>query len=265
MRQVFPLHAETQASAGYSIDPLLESNFTRCNGLLHKYPGRVLLVTTGACAIHCRYCFRRHFPYAEVPHSIKQWIPAIDAIAEDSSIEEVLLSGGDPLMLVDDILQSLIEQIASIPHLQRLRIHTRLPVVVPSRVTDRLIAMLKQTRLTCFVVLHINHVNEIDDSVAAASANLIDHGIPVLNQAVLLRDVNDSFDALSSLFRRLINLRIIPYYLHQLDHVAGAAHFAVDEARGRELIGQLQDALPGYAVPRYVVEQPNQKCKTVLR
>jgi EF-P beta-lysylation protein EpmB len=222
------------------------------------------MVTTGACAVHCRYCFRRHFPYSEGPRSLAEWAPALERLAADSSIEEVLLSGGDPLTLVDSWLGRLAERLASIDHLRRLRVHTRLPVVIPERVCDELLAWLRGTRLTPIMVVHANHPAEISDDVAAALGRLVDAGIPVLNQAVLLRGVNDDADALAELCRRLVDLRVMPYYLHQLDRVAGAAHFEVPEATGRRLVAELRRRLPGYAVPRYVRETPGEASKSLL-
>lgn len=264
LRQVLPVREELETPAGFSVDPLQESAATQADGLLQKYAGRVLLVTTGACAVHCRYCFRRHFPYEDVPGAIERWQPALEQIAADKSIREVLLSGGDPLMLSDERLRALIERLEGIEHLKRLRIHTRLPVMIPSRVTDNLVDRLRSSRLTSLVVVHVNHAAEIDTEVAAAMAKLVDAGIQVLNQAVLLRGVNDEVEALADLSERLLEVRVMPYYLHQLDRVAGAAHFEVPVEQGRELVSQLRARLPGYAVPRYVAELPGELNKTVL-
>lgn len=264
LRQVLAAADELTPTAGFSADPVGDGSATLSPGLLKKYHGRALLVTTGACAIHCRYCFRRHFPYSEGPRSPEDWQPALRRVADDPSIEEVLLSGGDPLTLVDEHLAELAARLASIPHVRRLRIHTRLPIVVPQRVTDELIGWLRGTRLTPIVVIHANHPNEIDEPTAAALSRLIDAGVPLLNQAVLLRGVNDSADALIGLSRRLVELRVMPYYLHQLDRVAGAAHFEVPIARGLELMDVMRRALPGYAVPRYVQEVAGDEHKRVL-
>ena len=264
LRQVLPLAEEVIPEPGFEADPVGDDSATLTPGLLQKYRSRALLITTGACAVHCRYCFRRHFPYSESPRSPDDWQPALDRIAEDPAIDEVLLSGGDPLTLVDSHLAELAKRIAVIPHVKRLRIHTRLPIVIPQRVTDELIHWLCGTRLTPIVVVHANHPQEIDHAVAAALTKLIERGIPVLNQAVLLRGVNDSAEALIGLSRRLVDLRVMPYYLHQLDRVAGAAHFEVPISRGIELIDQLRRALPGYAVPRYVQEVAGEAHKRVL-
>ncbi len=264
LRQIMPLADEQQPADGFIDDPVADLAAARSPGLLHKYEGRVLLITTGACAVHCRYCFRRHFPYSETPRSVEQWAPAIDEIAGDPSIHEVILSGGDPLTLVDPLLAELAERLAHVPHLQRLRIHTRLPIMIPDRVTDELLAWLRGTRLTPIVVIHANHPAELQTGAAASLGRLADAGIPLLNQAVLLRGVNDDVETLAALSERLVRLRVMPYYLHQLDRVRGAAHFETPIARGRELIEALRARLPGYAVPRYVVEQRGQPNKTAL-
>ncbi|HUY87640.1 MAG TPA: EF-P beta-lysylation protein EpmB [Pirellulales bacterium] len=264
LRQVLPLGEELTETPGYGADPVDDTAAALRAGLLQKYHGRALMVTTGACAVHCRYCFRRHYPYSEGPHSLAEWEPALAHLSADITIEEVLLSGGDPLTLVDSWLARLAERLASIRHLRRLRVHTRLPIVIPERVCGELIDWLCGTRLTPIMVVHANHPAEISDSVAAALARLVDAGIPVLNQAVLLRGVNDSADALAELCRRLVDLRVMPYYLHQLDQVQGAAHFEVPEKTGRRLIAELRRRLPGYAVPRYVRETAGKASKSLL-
>jgi EF-P beta-lysylation protein EpmB len=233
-------------------------------GLLQKYAGRALMVATGACAVHCRYCFRRHFPYDEVPKGFAAWEPALEQLAADESIHEVILSGGDPLTLVDSRLAILVEQLAAIPHLRRLRVHSRLPIVIPERVNDELLAWLRGTRLAPVMVVHANHPREIDRDVELALGRLIDAGVPVLNQAVLLQGVNNSADVLTELCERLIDLRVMPYYLHQLDRVAGAAHFEVPESEGLQIMAELRRRLPGYGVPRYVRERAGDEHKWVL-
>jgi L-lysine 2,3-aminomutase len=264
LRQVLPVADETIDVPGFAIDPVRDDLAERQPGLLQKYRGRVLFITTGTCAVHCRYCFRRHFPYDETPRSLADWQPAIDEIASDESVHEVILSGGDPLTLVDATLRDLIEELAEISHLRRLRIHTRLPIVIPERVTDELVDMLRNFGLTPVVVVHANHANELDAHVASALEKLSSAGIILLNQAVLLAGVNDSVEAQAALCERLIDLRVVPYYLHQLDRVAGAAHFEIPVATGREIIRELRERLPGYAVPRYVAEVPGAAGKTVL-
>jgi EF-P beta-lysylation protein EpmB len=264
LRQVLPLADEQTSPLGYSADPVGDQSATLSPGLLHKYRGRVLMVTTGACAVHCRYCFRRHFPYSEGPRSAEQWQGAIAQIAADASIHEVILSGGDPLTLVDAHLAALTDELAQISHLRRLRIHTRLPVVLPERVTPELIEWLNGTRLTPIVVIHANHPAELDGDVEAALARFVEAGIPLLNQSVLLAGVNDDVEVLAQLSERLVDLRVMSYYLHQLDRVAGAAHFEVPVERGLELVEALRVRLPGYAVPRYVREVAGAEYKVLL-
>lgn len=262
--QVLPTTIETGDVAGFSTDPVADRTAELAPGLLQKYAGRALLVTTGACAVHCRYCFRRHFPYEDVPKSSAAWQPAIDAIATDRSIGEVILSGGDPLTLVDRLLARLTERLAEIEHVRRLRVHTRLPIMIPERVTDGLLAWLTGTRLVPIVVVHANHAREIDEQVTAALGRLIDGGVPVLNQAVLLAGVNDTPSAQLDLWERLIEIRVMPYYLHLPDRVTGAAHFDVAEETGRQIIAVLRERLPGYAVPRLVREVPGSPSKVVV-
>lgn len=264
LRQVLPLDEELWPVAGFGFDPVTEAAAELTPGLLQKYGGRALIVATGTCAVHCRYCFRRHFPYETAPTRTGHWGDVVDAIRRDPSIHEVLLSGGDPLSLVDETLAELAERLAAVPHLRRLRVHTRLPIVIPERVTDELLSWLTGTRLTPIVVVHANHANELDSFVAGALAKLVDAGVPVLNQAVLLRGVNNTPEALAELCERLVDLRVLPYYLHQLDRVAGAAHFEVPIDRGREIMKELHARLPGYAVPRYVKEQPGAAGKIAI-
>ncbi len=264
LRQVLPVSAELTPTPGFSPDPVGDAEASLLPGLLHKYDGRVLMVTTGACAVHCRYCFRREFPYSEIPPGADAWDPALARIRSDKSIREVILSGGDPLTLVDSQLRILAERLADIPHLRRIRIHTRLPVVLPQRVTDELLGWLRGSRLTPIVVIHANHAAELVGSAASAIARLVDAGIPLLNQSVLLRGVNDTVPDLVQLSERLLDLRVIPYYLHLLDRVRGAAHFEVPTATGIRLIESLRRQLPGYAVPRLVREISGQPHKIPL-
>ena len=263
LAQVLPRRAETTDVANFVPDPLDEAATLRAPGLLAKYKGRMLIVASGLCAVHCRFCFRRHFPYIQAL-SPGAWKAVFEQISADPTIEEVILSGGDPLTTHDGRLAELACQLAEIPHVRRLRIHTRLPIVIPQRVNDDLLAWLRGTRLTTIMVVHCNHPAEIDGDVAAAFGRLADAGVPMLNQAVLMRGVNDDIEVLTELCRRLVDLRVMPYYLHQLDRVAGAAHFEVSEDRGRELVRQLRERLPGYAVPRYVRDRPGARNKEVL-
>lgn len=264
LRQVLPLAEEMDERPGFAADPVGDMKALLQPGLLQKYRGRALLITAGACAVHCRYCFRRHYPYSESPKSPDDWQPVLEQLAAEPTIDEVIFSGGDPLTLVDSHLAELTQRIATIPHVQRLRIHTRLPIVIPQRVTAELLEWLCGTRLAPIMVIHANHPQEIDEPTAAALARLVDAGIPVLNQSVLLRGVNDNAEALIGLSRRLVDLHVMPYYLHQLDRVSGAAHFEVPIGRGLELIEQMRCSLPGYAVPRYVQEVPGERHKRVL-
>ena len=265
LRQVLPLGEECgPPPPGYATDAVGDAAARAAPGLIHKYRGRALLIAAGSCAVHCRYCFRRHYPYGEDPRRIEEWDPALAYLAADSSINEVLLSGGDPLMLSDGRLAALVRRLGAVPHLTRLRLHTRLPVVLPDRVTGRLLDLLTGCRLRAWVVVHANHPREIAGDCADALAELVAAGLPVLNQAVLLRGVNDDADALCGLADRLADLGVQNYYLHQLDKVAGAAHFEVPDARAAELIAQMHARLPGYAVPRLVREEPGAAGKTAL-
>ena len=223
------------------------------------------MVVTGACAVHCRYCFRRHFPYEQRPQGWDSWQATWEQLAKDPGIEEVILSGGDPLTQSDQWLGQFAGRLAEIPHLLRLRIHTRLPLMIPNRVTDALLDWLTGTSMAPFVVIHANHPNElVGEDVQNAIRRLVDAGVPVLNQTVLLRGINDTPEVLVELSRKLINHRVIPYYLHQLDQVAGAAHFEVPELEGRRLVTAMRERLPGYAVPRYAREEPGRPSKTIL-
>ncbi len=271
--QVLPRDVEQEAVAGFSRDPLAEVGTSKAEteaspgvpGLLHKYRGRALLVLTGACAIHCRYCFRRHFPYADQAVHRSQHQAALDYLAADPSITEVLLSGGDPLSLHDDTLARLAGELAAIPHLRRLRVHSRQPVVLPARVDDALLAWLTGGRLTPVLVLHANHARELDAEVAAAIGRLRASGVTVLNQAVLLRGVNDNVETLARLSERLFECGALPYYLNLLDPVQGAHHFDVPELEALGLYGGLLARLPGYLVPKLVREIPGAASKVPLQ
>ncbi|OHB75357.1 MAG: EF-P beta-lysylation protein EpmB [Planctomycetes bacterium RBG_16_64_10] len=264
LKQVLPRRAEQHTTPGFDRDPVGDRAAAWRPGLLRKYRGRVLMVTTGACPVHCRYCFRRHFPYGRVPQSAVVWRSARAQIAADRSLHEVILSGGDPLSIADARLQELVQGLAATAHLRRLRVHTRFPIVIPERVTDAMLGWLTGTRLTPVVVLHANHAAELDAAVARAIRRLVEAGVVVLNQAVLLAGVNDQLESLVALCERLVDMRVVPYYLHQLDRVAAAAHFEVPVADGRRLVAALRRRLPGYAVPRYVRELPGQPSKVVL-
>jgi len=262
--QVLPLGVESASPPGFTADPLEETSAHRAPGLLQKYAGRALMISTGACAIHCRYCFRRSFPYGDEPRRLDDWDPAFERLSADPSIHEVILSGGDPLMLSDARLAEIIERLDQIEHLDRVRIHTRLPIVLPSRVTERLLELLRSSRMTPIVVVHANHPAEIVGDCRDALRLLVTSGPTVLNQTVLLAGINDDDEALAELSLRLINVGVIPYYLHQLDRVSGTAHFEVPEERGVALIEELRTRVPGYAVPQYVREVPGAPNKVPL-
>jgi len=264
LRQVLPLTDELALQAGYSSDPVDEQAASRVPGLLHKYHGRVLLILTGSCAINCRYCFRREFPYTANNPGQLGWQQAIDYIAADTTIEEVILSGGDPLIMPDKLLAKLSAALNAIPHLTSLRIHTRLPVLLPERITTEFITWFTGSRLQPILVTHINHANEIDQQVTQAMLKLYDAGVTLFNQSVLLRGVNDSADALITLSKKLFSIGIIPYYLHLLDKVSGTAHFEVPDAEAKRLWQQIAHKLPGYLVPKLVREEPGMPAKTVI-
>jgi EF-P beta-lysylation protein EpmB len=267
LRQVLPLAAELVETPGYVNDPVGDLRSLAGTGVLHKYHGRALLVTTGACAIHCRYCFRREFPYAEQHAGARGFAGALALIRADTSITEVLLSGGDPLTLGDRRLGQLLGELAEIPHLQRVRVHTRLPVVLPERIDAGFVAMWRAVpRLQRIVVIHANHAQELAGAadVHAALAALRDCGTTLLNQSVLLRGVNDSTAALEALSLALFEAGVLPYYLHLLDPVRGAAHFDVPAAEAQALHAELTARLPGYLVPRLVREVAGAPAKTML-
>ena len=264
LRQVLPLDDEMRPMPGFGLDAVGDGAAKTAPGVIQKYRGRALLVATGSCAIHCRYCFRRHFPYAEETAARDGWREAVDLIRQDASIEEVLLSGGDPLSLSNGKLAELTGALADIPHLRRLRIHSRLPIVVPERVDDGLMGWLSTLPWPVTLVVHANHANEFDGTVDAALGRLRAAGVHLLNQAVLLRGVNDSVDALAALSERGFRAGVLPYYLHQLDRVAGVAHFEVDDARARALHAGLAARLSGYLVPRLVREIPGDTGKRPL-
>lgn len=264
LRQVLPVLDEERVVPGFGLDAVGDLAARGATGLLHKYEGRALLVATGSCAIHCRYCFRRHFPYAEETAASGAWADALAYLAGDASIEEVLLSGGDPLSLATPKLAEFTRGLAALPHVRRLRLHTRLPVVLPERIDAELLDWLRGLPQRLVVVVHANHARELDASTAAAFAALREAGATLLNQAVLLRGVNDDADALAELSGTLFEQGVLPYYLHQLDRVAGAAHFEVGDDEARALHAALVARLPGYLVPKLVRELPGDVAKRAL-
>jgi EF-P beta-lysylation protein EpmB len=262
--QVLPGAAELAPAAGFTNDPVGDLDSSAARGLLHKYAGRALVVTTGACAVHCRYCFRRHFPYSEQSALRQAWQPVIARLQTDPGIHEVILSGGDPWSLSDRRLTQLTDELQAVRHVRRLRIHTRYPVVLPERIDAGLLKWLAAVPLQKVVVIHANHANEIDEQVRGACANLSAAGATLLNQSVLLAGVNDSAAALAALSESLFAARVLPYYLHLLDKVQGAAHFDVDEHRALQLHSELTARLPGYLVPRLVREIAGAPAKTAV-
>ena len=265
LRQVWPSKLEEAEISGFVSDPLMEAEANPVPGLLHKYHGRVLLTTVPHCAIHCRYCFRRHFNYGGNTPSRLQWNQALDYIRSDQSIEEVILSGGDPLAASDRQLARLIGQLDEIPHLTTLRIHSRMPIVLPERLTVELIYLLEKSRLKPILVLHCNHAQEISPSVAHYLHKIDANRVKMLNQSVLLAEVNDNSTILSKLSRALFSLNVLPYYLHLPDRVAGTGHFAVTPIKGLEIIQEMESQLPGYLVPQLVQEEPGTPAKSRMR
>ena len=265
LRQVLPVLEEDRLVPGFSLDAVGDGAARRGGGLIHKYRGRTLLVATGSCAVHCRYCFRRHYPYADDSAAAAGWHEAVALVAADPSLHEVILSGGDPLSLADHKLAELTEALRGIPHVRRLRLHTRLPIVLPERVDAGLLGWLHGLPWPVTIVVHANHANEFDPAVDAAMAALRATGASLLNQAVLLRGVNDSVDALADLCERGHAAGVLPYYLHQLDRVAGAAHFEVPDGEALALHAGLASRLPGYLVPRLVREIAGEPGKTPLQ
>jgi L-lysine 2,3-aminomutase len=262
LRQVLPLSSERDDAAGYSLDPLEEAAATLAPGVIQKYHGRVLLIAAPACAVHCRYCFRRTFPYADHQQAVA--FPSLSAVEHDASISEVILSGGDPLMLKDAPLRRLIARLDAIPHVRRVRIHTRLPVVIPERVTSEFVQLLRDARASMSVVLHVNHPNEIEGSFVDALTALHRSGVALLNQSVLLAGVNDDVASLEELSQRLFDNHVLPYYLHLPDRVRGTHHFDVSQQKGLELIAALRSRLPGYLVPRLVREVAGLDAKQII-
>jgi EF-P beta-lysylation protein EpmB len=264
LRQILPLADELLQVPGFNTDPLAEADANHASGLIHKYTDRVLLILSGACAINCRYCFRRHFPYGDNQLGPSQWQAVLDYLQQHPQVSEVIFSGGDPLVTPDGRLQRMLNDLSRITHLKRIRIHSRLPVVIPQRVTDTLIDALTSTRLQPVLVVHVNHPQEVDAEVDSACRRLRQAGITLLNQTVLLRYINDNKSVQKMLSERLFSCGVLPYYLFVLDPVAGAAHFDIDDQQARRLVGELQSELPGYLVPRLAREIPGRPSKTLL-
>lgn len=264
LKQILPVNDEMLDIEHFITDPVSDYQSIVAGGVLQKYQGRALLLTTGACAIHCRYCFRRHFPYSAVNAAHNDWNAAIDYLSTHEDINEVILSGGDPLTLTDTRLASLVEKIEKIPHINTLRLHTRLPVVLPERVCEELLDWLSNSRLQTVIVIHCNHIQEISPAVVDALQRLKQAGVTLLNQSVLLKGVNDSVAELKSLSLGLFQAGVLPYYLHMLDPVSGAAHFQVDDHLAVNILNELQGELPGYLMPRLVREVAGKPSKTYV-
>ncbi|ORU89571.1 MAG: EF-P beta-lysylation protein EpmB [Cycloclasticus sp. symbiont of Poecilosclerida sp. M] len=264
LRQVLPTPGEIKNGSAYSVDPVGDEQASVLPGLIHKYHGRVLLVTTGACAIHCRYCFRRSFPYSENSALRSQFTDIVAYLNKNPDISEVIFSGGDPLTLSDQRLKSYFEQLANIEHIKRIRIHSRLPIVLPSRITDELVSLLKAVRQQLIIVVHANHANELSIDVCRAINKLSEATPHLFNQTVLLKGVNDSAETLVELSHKLFDYKVTPYYLHVLDRVKGAQHFDLEIDRINILYEQVQSALPGYLVPKLVKEESGRRHKTLL-
>ncbi|ATD01958.1 MAG: EF-P beta-lysylation protein EpmB [Pseudoalteromonas tetraodonis] len=261
--QVMPRHQEFLTKSGFNKDPLLEQDNNQ-PGLLHKYKSRVLVMFKTGCAVNCRYCFRRHFPYQENQLNKRSLIDALSYIQADKNINEVILSGGDPLMAKDDAISWFLDELEQIPQIKRMRIHSRLPVVIPARITEQLCERLAKSPLKVIFVNHINHANEIDSDFKNAMNMLKQANVLLLNQAVILKDVNDTVDAQINLSEALFDTDVMPYYLHLLDKVEGASHFDIDEAQAIKIMAELLEALPGFLVPKLVREIGGQKSKTPI-
>lgn len=265
LRQVLPLDVEARSVLGFGLDAVGDLASRDARGVLHKYEGRALLIATGSCAVNCRYCFRRHFPYGEENAAANGWREAIAWLEHNQDINEVLLSGGDPLSLSTPKLAELSDALRPVPHLRRLRIHSRLPVVLPARIDDEFLAWMDALPWPVVVVIHANHAQELAQNVADACRAMTRHGARLYNQSVLLRGVNDNLEALSALSERLFELEVQPYYLHQLDRVAGTAHFEVADDQASALYEDLRAHLPGYLLPRLVREVQGAPAKLPLQ
>ena len=262
--QILPSAAEMQTVLGYSKDPLQEADHNPQKAIVHKYKRRLLVITTGICAVNCRYCFRRHFPYGDNQLAQAEWQSVIDYLDAHPDVNEVILSGGDPLMMKDALLVKKVQQLEALPQIKRLRIHSRLPVVIPARVCDDMIDWITQSRLDIIMVWHINHANEMDEELAQAARKLKQAGVTLLNQGVLLKGINDSVDAQVTLSEAVFSAGIMPYYMFTLDPVEGAAHFDISIEDAQKLMGKVAAELPGYLVPKLAKEIPGQTSKTVF-
>ncbi|MEL0621642.1 EF-P beta-lysylation protein EpmB [Marinomonas arenicola] len=262
--QILPSAAEMQVVPGYTADPLEEADHTPQKAIVHKYKRRLLVIAAGSCAVNCRYCFRRHFPYGENQLAQSEWQSVIDYLIAHPEVNEVILSGGDPLMMKDSLLADKVAKLESLPQIKRLRIHSRLPVVIPQRVCDEMLHWIKKSRLDIIMVWHINHANEVDDQVIHAATQLKQAGVTLLNQGVLLKGINDTVDAQVNLSEAVFKAGLLPYYMFTLDPVDGAAHFDISIEQAQRLMGKVAAELPGYLVPRLAKEIPGKQAKTVF-
>lgn len=262
--QVLPLLEEQTIAPGYSFDPLAEKKANPLPGLLHKYHGRVLLIATGACAVHCRYCFRQHFSYNEHAIGVERWQQIKNYLQNDSSIKEVIFSGGDPLIVTDEKLQHWFSDLETISHIKRIRFHTRVPVVLPNRIDQSFLTMLEKTALPKIMVLHINHPNEVNQELIEAMASLKKRNVTLLNQSVLLRNINDDVNVLMTLSEKIFEAGVLPYYLHLDDKTQGTQHFSVSEQEAKQLMKQLMQKLPGFLVPKLAREVPELGSKEIV-
>lgn len=261
LKQFLPTVDELKNHSGYLNDPVGDQDSRKAPKLLHKYHGRALMLPTSACAMHCRYCFRQNFDYETQDRSFEQ---DLELISKDSTLHEIILSGGDPLSLSDEVLENLLITLNDMPHIRRIRFHTRFPIGIPERIDDSFLAILSNVRAQIWFVIHANHPRELDTEVIERLQTLKSVGATLLNQNVLLKDVNDNVQTLLHLYEQLVDAGILPYYLHQLDRVKGSAHFEVPEEKGLQLIEELSKLLPGYAVPKYVREIAGEPCKTPI-
>ena len=261
LRQFLPIIEERIKINGFTLDPVGDLSARKGDKLLHKYEGRALLITTSACAMHCRYCFRRNFPYENQDKTFNE---ELEILQNDPSIKEIILSGGDPLSLSNDLLGSLLTKLSQIPHITKIRFHSRFPIGIPERIDEEFLSLLAEIPKQVVFIVHTNHPKELDEDILGALKKIQKLGIPILNQSVLLKGVNDSFETMKELLEKLINNGILPYYLHQLDRAEGVSHFETSEEFGKQLLGQLAKVLPGYAIPKYVREIAGMDSKTPI-
>lgn len=264
LRQVLPLKDENDKVEGFVSDPVGDLQSEISPGLLHKYKGRMLLVTTGACPVHCRYCFRREYPYLESTPDKKHWENTLNKVKNDKTVSEVILSGGDPLMLSDSRLQRMCKEIEEIPHVTTIRFHSRVPIFLPERISVEFLSWIRSLKVNVVIVIHSNHANELDGPVSIVLKSLREAGVTLLNQSVFLKGVNDSLEELEKLSTRLFSCQVLPYYIHQLDRVQGASHFEVDESKSFELIEKLKNQLSGYLIPKFVREVSGKRSKQTI-